>query len=41
VINHDFTAKNLIFSNFRGALLDPPLVTRSCKSKEDMQYNDQ
>jgi hypothetical protein len=28
VKNHDFTQKNLIFSNFRAPLpLDPPLVT--------------
>ena len=25
VKNHDFTQKNHIFSNFRGARLDPPL----------------
>ena len=40
VKNHDFTPKNLIFSNFRGGggvpPLDPPLV-RSGKSK-DRQY---
>ena len=29
VKNHDFTPKNLIFSNFRGGGLDPPLLQRT------------
>jgi hypothetical protein len=38
VKNHDFTPKNLIFSNFRGARpLDPPLGTLDCVV--DMIYN--
>ena len=38
--NHDFTPKNLIFSNFRGARaecpphLDPPLVDISCSAHD-------